>query len=156
MDNAAPAGDTRRGMFSTVAVGTDGSATASQAVIAAADLARRYGAKVVLLSAFQDPGWTPRGRGGSSDVEIQWALTPSARVREILARTEQDLRSEGLECTTLVDEGEPGDVIVRLAAECGADVVVIGNKGMRRRVLGSVPNTVTHKAPCSVLVVKTT
>jgi nucleotide-binding universal stress UspA family protein len=47
-------------------------------------------------------------------------------------------------------------VLVRLAEECGADVLVIGNKGMKRRVLGSVPNTVTHKAPCSVLVVKTT
>jgi nucleotide-binding universal stress UspA family protein len=89
-------------------------------------------------------------------VELQWALSPSARVREILARTEQDLRSEGLECSILVDEGDPGEVIVRLAAECGADVLVIGNKGMQRRVLGSVPNTITHKAPCSVLVVKTT
>ena len=43
-----------------------------------------------------------------------------------------------------------------LAAECGADLLVIGNKGMHRRVLASVPNTVTHRAPCSVLVVKTT
>ena len=45
---------------------------------------------------------------------------------------------------------------MRLADECGADVLVVGNKGMQRRVLGSVPNTVTHKAGCSVLVVKTT
>jgi nucleotide-binding universal stress UspA family protein len=140
----------------TIAVGTDGSATASEAVRAAAEMARRYGAKIVLLSAFHDPGWAPREHGGSEAVELQWALSPSARVREVLARTEQDLRSEGLDCSTLVDEGDPGDVLVRLAEECGADVLVIGNKGMRRRVLGSVPNTVTHKAPCSVFVVKTT
>lgn len=140
----------------TVAVGTDGSATASEAVRAAAEMARRYGAKVVLLSAFQDPGWAPRDHGESEGVELQWALSPSARVREVLARTEQDLRSEGLDCTTLVDEGDPGDVLVRLAEECGADVLVIGNKGMRRRLLGSVPNTITHKAHCSVFVVKTT
>jgi nucleotide-binding universal stress UspA family protein len=44
---------------------------------------------------------------------------------------------------------------VRLAEECGADVLVIGNKGMQRRVLGSVPKTVTQKAGCSVLVIKT-
>jgi nucleotide-binding universal stress UspA family protein len=56
----------------------------------------------------------------------------------------------------LVDEGDPAEVLVRLAEECGADVLVIGNRGMERRVLGSVPNTVTHKAGCSVLVVKTT
>jgi nucleotide-binding universal stress UspA family protein len=143
-------------MIDTVAVGTDGSATASEAVRAAAELARRYGAKIVLLSAFQDPGWAPRDHGETESVELQWALSPSSRVREILARTEQDLRSEGLECRTLVDEGDPGEVLVRLAEECGADVLVIGNKGMHRRLLGSVPNTVTHKAPCSVFVVKTT
>ena len=45
---------------------------------------------------------------------------------------------------------------MRLAEEVGADLLVIGNKGMKRRVLGSVPNTVTHKASCSVMVVKTT
>jgi nucleotide-binding universal stress UspA family protein len=53
-------------------------------------------------------------------------------------------------------EGDPAEVLVRLAAECGADVLVVGNRGMHRSVLGSVPNTITHKAPCSVLVVKTT
>jgi nucleotide-binding universal stress UspA family protein len=45
---------------------------------------------------------------------------------------------------------------VRLAAECDADLLVIGNKGMKRRVLGSVPNKVTHKADRTVMVVKTT
>jgi nucleotide-binding universal stress UspA family protein len=143
-------------MIATVAVGTDGSATAAEAVRMAAEMARRYEAKVVLLSAFQDPGWTPRDHDEPENVELQWALSPSARVREVLARTEQDLRSEGLDCTTLVDEGDPAEVLVRLAEECGADVLVIGNKGMQRRLLGSVPNTVTHKAPCSVFVVKTT
>lgn len=37
----------------------------------------------------------------------------------------------------------------------GADLLVVGSKGMQRRVPGSVPNTVTHRADCSVLVVKT-
>ena len=52
-------------------------------------------------------------------------------------------------------EGEPGDVIVTLAARHHADLLVVGNRGMDRRLMGSVPNTVTHKAQCSVLVVKT-
>ena len=77
-------------------------------------------------------------------------------MREILARTEEEVQRSGIACRTMVDEGDPADVLVRLATECGADVLVIGNKGMRRRVLGSVPNTVTHKTPCSVFVVKTT
>jgi nucleotide-binding universal stress UspA family protein len=140
-------------MISTVAVGTDGSGTATEAVSVAADLARRYDAQLVLVSASQSPGKTDRG---GADVELEWAVSTSAQVREILARTEADLRREGIDCSTLVDEGDPAEVLVRLATECGADLLVIGNKGMHRRVLGSVPNTVTHNAPCSVLVVKTT
>jgi nucleotide-binding universal stress UspA family protein len=142
-------------MLSTVAVGTDGSQTASAALEMAVDLARRFNAKLVLLSAFHESGGDAREAPGSSR-EIEWAVSNSAQVREILARTEADLQRQGINCTTRIDEGDPGDVVVRLASECGADLLVIGNKGMHRRVLGSVPNTVTHKAPCSVLVVKTT
>jgi len=140
-------------MISTVAVGTDGSATAEEAVRQAADIARRYGAKLVLLSAYQSSRGSPTD--ASQDIERQWASNPSARLATLLERTEARLRSEGIECETLTDEGDAGDVLVRLASECGADMLVIGNKGMKRRVLGSVPNTVAHNADCSVMVVKT-
>lgn len=139
-------------MISTIAVATDGSATAGKAVEMARDLARRFDAKLVLLSAFEDSGGQARG----DSVEVQWATSSSARVREILSRAEDEMRSEGIDCTTRVEEGDAAEVLVQLASECGADLLVIGNKGMRRRVLGSVPNTVAHKTPCSVLVVKTT
>ena len=43
----------------------------------------------------------------------------------------------------------------QVPARCNADLLVIGNRSMHRRVLGSVPNSVTHTAPCSVYVVKT-
>ena len=142
-------------MFSTVAVGTDGSQTASVAVEAAVDLARRFGAKLVLLSAFEDAQRAARW-GTDSFAAIEWAVNTSAEVREILSRTEADLRNQGVDCATRTDEGDPATVLVRLATECGADLLVIGNKGMRRRVIGSVPNSVAHRAPCSVLVVKTT
>jgi nucleotide-binding universal stress UspA family protein len=141
-------------MISTVAVGTDGSATAAEAVEVAAEMAQRFEAKLVLLSASQKAA-QPVALGGPS-VELQWAANPDARVREMLDRTEQDLRERHIACTTMIDEGDPADVLTRLAAECDADLLVIGNKGMHRRVLGSVPNSVTHKASCSVYVVKTT
>jgi nucleotide-binding universal stress UspA family protein len=62
---------------------------------------------------------------------------------------------------TIVADALPGDpvrAILQVATEVGADLIVVGNKGMRGagRLLGSVPNTITHKAPCSVLIVKTT
>ena len=121
----------------------------------AADLASRFDAKLILLSAFQGSGaGAPKATGPSK--EIDWAVNSSARVREILSRTENELKAKGIDCATRVDEGDAAEVLVDLAAECGADVLVIGNKGMHRRVLASVPNTVTHRAPCSVLVVKTT
>ena len=141
-------------MISTVAVGTDGSTTASEAVQAAAEIAQRFDAKLVLLSVSQKSA-QPVALGGPS-VELQWATNNDARVREMLGRTEQDLRDRKIECTSMIDEGDPADVLTRLAEECGADLLVIGNRGMHRRVLGSVPNSVTHKAACSVLVVKTT
>jgi nucleotide-binding universal stress UspA family protein len=140
-------------MISTVAVGTDGSATAAEAVREATEIARRFDAKLVLLSAFKySAGSSPRGES----VELQWASNSSARVRAILEQSEATARQAGVECESRADEGDPGDVLVRLAEECGADLLVIGNKGMKRRVLGSIPKTVTHTADCSVLVVKTT
>jgi len=141
-------------MISTVAVGTDGSATADEAVKQAAEIAKRFGAKLVLLSAFQDLQGPRVGRG--EDVELQWESSSPARVRTVLEQNEGKLREAGIECETRVAEGDPADTLVQLATDCDADLLVIGNKGMKRRVLGSVPNTVTHKADCSVLVVKTT
>ena len=137
-------------MISTVAVGTDGTETASEAVRQAAEFARRFEAKLVLLSAFKDD-LPPTGTD-----EAEWAYNPAAQLREILARTESEMNEQGIETRTLVDEGDPADVLVRLAGECNADVLVIGNKGIHRRVLGSVPKSVATNADCSVYVVKTT
>jgi nucleotide-binding universal stress UspA family protein len=140
-------------VITTVAVGTDGSATAQAAVEEAAEIARRFEAKLVLLSAFSESSGR---RNEEQDIELQWAVNSSARVTSILERLEMDLSATGIECETRLGDGDPAEVLVRLAADCGADLLVIGNRGMQRRVLGSVPNTVTHKAGCSVLVVKTT
>ena len=142
-------------MVSTIAVGVDGSKTAAKAVEMAAEIARRFEARVVLLSAVADSTATSAGQTVDT-VELDWASNPSVGVQQILATTAARLRRQGLDCSTLVDEGDPGDVLVRLAGECGADLLVVGNKGMQRRILGSVPNRVTHTARCSVLVVKTT
>ena len=118
----------------------------------ASEVARRFDARIVLLSAFDES----RASRKPTDPEGEWSYSPASRLRELLTRAEEDLRKDGLEARTMVGEGDPAEVLVRLAEECNADVLVVGNKGMQRRVLGSVPNTVTHNAPCSVIVVKTT
>jgi nucleotide-binding universal stress UspA family protein len=139
-------------MISTVAVGLDGSATASKAVDMAAELARRFDAELVLLSVYKRGDPAPL----DGDAELDFAAHPGARQGELISRTERRLKDAGVRCSTRTGEGNPGDVLVRLAEDCSADVLVVGNKGMEHRILGSVPNAVTHKAGCSVLVVKTT
>jgi nucleotide-binding universal stress UspA family protein len=138
-------------MISTIAVGTDGSETAGKAVEVAAEMARRFDAKVVLMSVY---GGTARAGAGGGEADLAWS--PAAQIEEILSRTEQDLKLEGIDCATRTGRGNPAKALVEIAEQCDADVLVIGNKGMQRKVLGSVPNSVAHNAPCSVLVVKTT
>ncbi|MET0684169.1 MAG: universal stress protein [Solirubrobacteraceae bacterium] len=139
-------------MISKVAVGLDGSATASKAVDMAAELARRFDAELVLLSVFRKGDPAPVDR----DAELEFADHEGARQGEMVARTVHRLKEAGVRCSTRTGEGNPGEVLVQLAEDAGADVIVVGNKGMEHRILGSVPNHVTHKAGCSVLVVKTT
>ncbi len=141
-------------MISTVAVGTDGSETAERAVAAALDLAERFGARLVVLSAYtgQPKGSSmPRLSGGAG-----WASNDAEQAERMLADVEESAGARGVQCKSDFAQGDPGEVLVALAERHGADVLVVGSKGMNRRVLGSVPNTVTHKASCSVYVVKTT
>jgi nucleotide-binding universal stress UspA family protein len=145
-------------MISTVAVGTDGSDTAGRAVAAAVDLAERYGATLVVLSAYSGQArrsTTPRLSGGGSP-DLDWASNDAVHAERILAVAEEAASARGVQCKSDMAQGDPGEVLVQLAERYGADVLVVGSKGMDRRVLGSVPNTVTHKASCYVYVVKTT
>jgi nucleotide-binding universal stress UspA family protein len=144
-------------MLNTVAVGTDGSPTASKAVDFAIDLAQKYGAKLVVISSYRA---VSEGRLMKEQKEapedVQWAINPTEEVDSTLSDVEEKAHAQGLQTTTVAGEGDPADILCRYAEEQNADVLVIGNKGMHRRLLGSVPNSVAHRAPCSVVVVKTT
>ena len=67
-------------------------------------------------------------------------------------------RARDLDVQQHVRTGEPAREIVAIAREEGADLVVIGSLGMKGagRLLGSVPNSVSHRTPCDLLVVLTT
>ena len=143
-------------MIATVAVGTDGSGTAGKAVESALDLAERYGARIVFISAYQ-PVDEQRLRREKREApqDVQWAINPEEDVDATLREAEEKAEERGLSWASEAAMGDPADVLLRLAEKHGADVLVIGNKGMHRRVLGSVPNSVTHGATCSVYLVKT-
>ena len=144
-------------MVNTVAVGTDGSGTADKAVEFAIDLAVRYDAKIVFISAYVPvpESRLARERSDAPD-DLQWTINPAEDVDAVLRDCEQRAEERGLRWASEAREGDPAKTLVDLAASNEADILVIGNKGMQRKVLGSVPNSVSHHAPCSVLIVKTT
>ena len=70
----------------------------------------------------------------------------------------EEIRAGGVEVEVFARQGDPADAILDVAEERGSDLIVIGNKGMtgaKRFLLGSVPNKVSHHAPCSVLIIRT-
>jgi nucleotide-binding universal stress UspA family protein len=144
-------------MVKTIAVGTDGSDTAKVAVDFAMDMAERYGAKLIIASAYR-PVAEDQLRRAQADApqDIQWSINPSEEVDATLRKVEDRAKDKGLSYASEARNGDPAEVLCDIAEAHGADVLVVGNKGMQRRILGSVPNTVAHKAPCSVVVVKTT
>ena len=147
-------------MFRAIVVGTDGSETATKAVEAAIDVARRHEARVHVVSAFVPvAGERLREEAPQAPPDVAWAVNPREDVDATLADAEGRVRDAGVEVRTYAREGAPADAILDVAEEIGADLVVVGNKGLtgaRRFLLGSVPNKVSHHAPCSVLIVRTT
>jgi nucleotide-binding universal stress UspA family protein len=143
-------------MFSTIAVGTDGSKTAGAAVDLAIDLAARYGAKLVILSAYEPAPRQKREEDKELPEDRQWEPSAHEEVDATLEEATQRALARGIEPKALAREGTPGKIICELAEELNADLLVVGNKGMDRRILGSVPNTISHNAPCSVVIAKTT
>jgi nucleotide-binding universal stress UspA family protein len=144
-------------MVRTVAVGTDGSGTADKAVEFAIDMAARYEARIVFISAYV-PVRESRLQREARDApeDLQWTINPSEDVDAVLRECEERAEAKGLRWASEAREGDPAKILVDLAESNDADVLVIGNKGMQRKVLGSVPNSVSHNAPCSVMIVKTT
>jgi nucleotide-binding universal stress UspA family protein len=143
-------------MVETIAVGTDGSDTAQKAVEFAMDMAQRYDARLVIAGAYR-PVSEDRLRKEQTDApqEIQWSISPTEEVDATLRAVEEQAGERGIKYVSEARNGDPADVLCEIAAAHDVDVLVVGNKGMHRRILGSVPNTVSHKAPCSVMIVKT-
>jgi nucleotide-binding universal stress UspA family protein len=147
-------------MYDSIVIGTDGSETAKEAVRQATELAKTLGSAIHLVSAYEP---VPEGRlkQERADVpdDLQWMVNPKEDVNTTLEETGKELEEAGVKVETYAREGDPADAILDVAEEVGADLIVVGNKGMtgaRRFLLGSVPNKVSHHAPCSVMIIRTT
>jgi nucleotide-binding universal stress UspA family protein len=148
-------------MFSSIVVGTDGSDTAREAVSQAVELAGRLGATVHLVSAYE-PVSGLRLRDEPVDgvaADSEWAVHQRSEVEATLEAAAGVARRAGVQAVVYARQGDAADAILDVAEERDADLVIIGNKGLtgaKRFLLGSVPNKVSHYAPCSVMIIRTT
>jgi nucleotide-binding universal stress UspA family protein len=146
-------------VFTRIVVGTDGSETAGEAVRQAVDLAKLAGATLSIVSAYAPvPDRKVKDQQRDAPADVQYELNPREDVNLVLDTAAADARKEGIEVQTHAVEGDPAEGILSVAEETKADLIVVGNKGMtgaRRFLLGSVPNNISHHAPCSVMVVRT-
>ena len=147
-------------MLERIVVGTDGSDTAAEAVRQATELAKATGAKLDIISAYEPvPARQLREEGGEIPGDVAYAVGPKEDVNVVLESAAGPARNDGVEVNTQAREGDPADAILDVAEEINADLIVVGNKGMtgaRRFLLGSVPNKISHHAPCSVYIARTT
>jgi nucleotide-binding universal stress UspA family protein len=146
-------------MFNSIVVGTDGSATATVAVREAVDVAKAVGATLQLVSAYAPvPEQRLREERRGAPEDVQWAIHPRHEVETSLADAADLARAAGVDVNTHARQGDPSDAILDVAEESGADLIIVGNKGMtgaKRFLLGSVPDKISHHAPCSVMIIRT-
>jgi nucleotide-binding universal stress UspA family protein len=147
-------------MFSSIVLGTDGSDTAKKAVREATELAKQVGATIDLVSAYEPvPSQRLRAEAREVPEDVSWMVNPREDVEATLKEAAEEVAGAGVTVKTYAREGDPADAILDVAEENGADLIVVGNRGMtgaKRFLLGSVPNKVSHHAPCSVLIIRTT
>jgi len=148
-------------MFTCVVVGTDGSSTAAAAVEEAINLSAKVHARLLIVSAYEPVSELRlRDERQSAPTDAQWMVSPREDVLAVLEQALEIAREGGVEnVETFARQGDAADAIIDTAEEQGCDLIVVGNKGMtgaKRFLLGSVPNKISHHAPCSVLIVRTT
>jgi len=123
----------------TIVVGVDGSETGAQALAVASGLAGVLGAAVHVVNAYG-------------------VLQAPSDAEAVLAAATRAARAEGLLPVTHALRDDPAGALIAVAVEQDADLLIVGSRGVSRAPgsrLGNVPNKISHHAPCSVLIVRT-
>jgi len=150
---------TRREGAKQIVVGTDGSTTAGEAVRRAVEVAATQGARLHVVTAYRPKlGHEALLEAQGLPEELRWRASPGEVAERTARAAAEAAEAQGVEVECHTQPGDPADVLVDLVEEIGADLLVIGNKGMRgagRMVIPSVPNRVSHRASCDILLVDT-
>jgi nucleotide-binding universal stress UspA family protein len=145
------------GRVESIVVGTDGSGTAGDAVKEAVRLAAVLGGELHIVSAFE-PMRGAKVAGAPEAAAEVFAPRPDSEVETILAEAAAAARIAGASVETHAVRKGPVDALLEVADSVDANLIVVGSRGMhgaKRLVLGSVPNSVSHRATCNVLIVST-
>ncbi|MGH9301424.1 MAG: universal stress protein [Acidimicrobiales bacterium] len=144
--------------YRLVVVGTDGSPSADQAVDHAARMVMAQGARLVVVTAYSEDAEIPPDAADAPS-DIQWSTTLAGQAEGLARRGADRAGQLGADVLSVRSQmGEPASVILDVAEELDADLIVVGSKGMTspsRFLLGSVPNAISHHAACDVLIVRT-
>lgn len=140
-------------MENIIVVGVDGSETADRAAVCAARLAADTGAKLHLVTAFDESSVEEVAIGSD-----RWVISSTDKALQTAESVAAKLRSITSDITSTAAAGKPADALIEEAARLDARLIVVGNRRMQGigRILGSVANSVAHNAPCDVYIVKTT
>lgn len=126
----------------------------------AAELAKAFGARLTVVTAFTARPAEEARRLQEAPEDVRWAITDATSADERARRARTIAHDMGVDEVALrVDNSDPASLLIDAAHDSGADVIVVGSKGMtsaKRFVLGSVPNQISHHAPCDVVIVHTT
>jgi len=146
-------------MYTSIVVGTDGSSRARQAVQEAVQLAKLAGAKLHLVSAYQPPSQAA-SMGLAAEVMVVSSVSDKEvreSVEQMLDELAQEITRDGVAVATYPCAGGAADALLDVAEHQKADLIIVGSRGMTgaRRLLGSVPNNISHHARCDVLIVQT-
>jgi nucleotide-binding universal stress UspA family protein len=147
-------------VFAKILAGIDGSEVADAAIDHAIELARGLQARLLIVSAYE-PVSDLRSRERLLELPADQQSTINARDKALalLNRAAERARRVGVvEVEAHPREGDAADAILDVAEEHGCDLIVVGHRGMtgaKRFLLGSVPNKISHHAPCSVLIIRT-
>ena len=142
-------------LYQTIVVGTDGSDRAGIAVRHALALAKFSGAKLHTVQVVHPAV----GVGFSDTAGVQFGIeTVRGAAEDVKKQLLADADREGVSAEMHNPSGDPAEALIKVAEAVNADLLVLGNRGMTgmtRFVLGSIPNKVSHHAPCSLLIINT-
>ena len=139
-------------MYKAIVVGTDGSDRAARAVHEALTVAEMSGATLHVVHVVRPVSSSMMAQEHVDPVAIATAVSDMRDEGDhICARVAADAKRAGIAAEIHNVEGDPADVLITVAEAVGADLVVVGNRGLsgvKRFVPGSVPNKVAHHCPC--------